>query len=79
MEFIKDFRNTFNENTEQPWGGVWSASQFYEKHHLFIAVLTHVHLGQVKESNLIELYRLATKTKIALQSNNANLCQNPDG
>jgi hypothetical protein len=62
--FTRDFRHTFNEETKQPWGGTWSASQFYEKHHLLIAVLTRVHLGQIKESNLIELYKLA---KISLE------------
>ena len=67
-KFIKDFKHTFNEETGLPWGGLWSASQFYERHHLFIVVLTHVHLGQVKESNLVELYKLANKTKISLES-----------
>jgi hypothetical protein len=59
--FLRDFRNTFNPQTERPWGGVWSATNFYEKHHILIAVLTDAHLGEITEMNISELYRLSVK------------------
>jgi hypothetical protein len=57
--FLRDFRNTFNPQTERPWAGVWSATNFYEKYHILIAVVTDVHLGEINDGNLVELYRIA--------------------
>ena len=57
--FLRDFRHTFNPQTERPWGGEWSATNFYEKYHILIAVVTDEHLGKVTETNVTELYRIA--------------------
>jgi hypothetical protein len=57
--FLRDFRNTFNPQTERPWGGVWSATNFYEKYHILIAVMTDEHLDEITDSNVTELYRIA--------------------
>jgi len=57
--FLRDFRNTFNPQTERPWAGVWSAKNFYEKYHILIAVVTDEHLDEINESNVTELYRIA--------------------
>jgi hypothetical protein len=57
--FLRDFRHTFNPQTERPWGGEWSATNFYEKYHILIAVVTDEHLGEITESNVTELYRIA--------------------
>jgi hypothetical protein len=57
--FLRDFRHTFNPQTERPCAGVWSATNFYEKYHILIAVVTDVHLGEVTETNVTELYRIA--------------------
>lgn len=57
--FLRDFRHTFNPQTERPWGGVWSAKNFYEKYHVLIAVVTDEHLDEINESNVKELYRIA--------------------
>lgn len=57
--FLRDFRHTFNPQTERPWGGVWSAKNFYEKYHILIAVVTDEHLDEINESNVTELYRIA--------------------
>ena len=57
--FLRDFRNTFNPQTERPWGGVWSATNFYEKYHILIAVVTDEHLGEINDGNLEQLYRIA--------------------
>lgn len=57
--FLRDFRNTFNPETERPWGGVWSATNFYEKYHILFAVVTDEHLDEITDSNVTELYRIA--------------------
>ena len=57
--FLRDFRNTFNPQTERPWGGVWSATKFYEKYHILIAVVTDEHLDEITDSNVTALYRIA--------------------
>ena len=57
--FLRDFRHTFNPETERPWGGVWSATNFYEKYHILIAVVTDEHLDEITDSNVTELYRIA--------------------
>ena len=57
--FLRDFRHTFNPQTEYPWGGLWSATNFYEKYHILIAVVTDIHLGEITESKITELYRIA--------------------
>jgi hypothetical protein len=57
--FLRDFRHTFNPQTERPWAGLWSATNFYEKYHILIAVVTGVHLGEINDGNLVELYRSA--------------------
>ena len=57
--FLRDFRHTFNPQTERPWGGLWSATNFYEKYHILIAVVTDEHLYEITESNVTELYRIA--------------------
>jgi hypothetical protein len=57
--FLRDFRHTFNPQTERPWAGVWSATNFYEKYHILIAVVTDVHLDEINDGNLVELYRIA--------------------
>jgi hypothetical protein len=57
--FLRDFRHTFNPQTERPWGGVWSAKNFYEKYHVLIAVVTDEHLDEINDSNVTELYRIA--------------------
>jgi hypothetical protein len=59
--FLRDFRHTFNPQTERPWAGVWSATNFYEKYHILIAVVTDEHLDEITESNVAELYRIAHK------------------
>jgi hypothetical protein len=61
-DILRDFRHTFNSHTKRPWTGVWSAQNFYEKYHLLIAVITDVHLGEICESNLDELYFISEKT-----------------
>jgi hypothetical protein len=61
-DILRDFRNTFNSYTKLPWGGLWSAKNFYEKYHLLIAVVNNVHLGEICESNVSELYILAGNT-----------------
>jgi len=58
-EFLRDFRHTFNARTEHPWGGVWSATNFYKKYHIMIAAVTGVHLGEINDGNLVELYRIS--------------------
>ena len=57
--FLRDFRRTFNPQTEHPWGGVWSATNFYKKYHILIAVVTDVHIGEINDGNLVQLYRIA--------------------
>jgi hypothetical protein len=57
--FLRDFRHTFNTETERPWEGVWSAINFYEKYHILIAVVTDEHLDKITDSNVTELYRIA--------------------
>ena len=57
--FLRDFRHTFNTETERPWNGLWSATNFYEKYHILIAVVTDVHLDEITESNVSELYRIS--------------------
>jgi hypothetical protein len=57
--FLRDFRHTFNPQTERPWKGVWSATNFYQKYHILIAVVTDVHLDEITESNVTELYRIS--------------------
>jgi len=57
--FLRDFRHTFNPETERPWGGVWSATNFYQKYHILIAVVTDEHLDEITDSNVTELYRIA--------------------
>ena len=57
--FMRDFRHTFNPQTERPWAGIWSATNFYEKYHLLIAVVTDEHLDEITESNVKDLYRIA--------------------
>ena len=57
--FLRDFRHTFNPQTERPWAGLWSATNFYEKYHILIAVVTDEHLGEITDSNVVELYRIA--------------------
>jgi hypothetical protein len=57
--FLRDFRHTFNPQTERPWAGVWSAINFYEKYHILIAVVTDIHIGEINEEKLVELYRIA--------------------
>jgi hypothetical protein len=59
--FLRDFRRTFNPQTERPWNGVWSAINFYEKYHILIAVVTDEHLGEITDSNVAELYRISQK------------------
>jgi len=58
-DFLRDFRHTFNAQTERPWGGVWSATNFYAKYHILIAVVTDTHLDQISDSNMVELYRMS--------------------
>lgn len=57
--FLRDFKRTFNPQTERPWGGTWSATNFYEKYYMLIAVITDIHLSEITEVNMSELYRLA--------------------
>jgi hypothetical protein len=38
---------------------LWSATNFYEKYHILIAVVTDVHLDTITESTVTELYRIA--------------------
>ena len=57
--FLRDFRHTFNTETERPWEGVWSGINFYEKYHILIAVVTDEHLDKITDSNVTELYRIA--------------------
>ena len=57
--FLRDFRHTFNPHTERPWAGVWSAKNFYEKYHILIAVVADVHLDEINDGNLTELYRIS--------------------
>jgi hypothetical protein len=57
--FLRDFRHTFNPETERPWAGEWSAINFYEKYHILIAVVTDVHLGEINDGNLVELYKIS--------------------
>lgn len=57
--FLRDFRHTFNPQTERPWAGLWSATNFYEKYHILIAVVTDEHLDEITEANVTELYRIA--------------------
>ena len=57
--FLRDFRHTFNPDTERPWAGVWSATNFYEKYHILIAVVTDEHIDEINDGNLVELYRIA--------------------
>lgn len=75
-DFLRDFKHTFNPQTQHPWGGMWSANNFYEKYHLLIAVVTDVHLGRITEANVTELYIIAKacKEKILVKSKDANLC-----
>jgi len=57
--FLRDFRHTFNTETERPWAGLWSATNFYEKYHILIAVVTDEHIDEVTETNVTEMYRIA--------------------
>jgi hypothetical protein len=57
--FLRDFRHTFNTENERPWAGLWSATNFYEKYHILIAVVTDEHLDEITETNVTELYRIA--------------------
>lgn len=57
--YLRDFKHTFNSETQRPWAGVWSATNFYEKYHILIAVVTDEHLGEINESNVTELYRIS--------------------
>jgi hypothetical protein len=57
--FLRDFRHTFNTENERPWAGLWSATNFYEKYHILIAVVTDVHLDTITESTVTELYRIS--------------------
>ena len=57
--FLRDFRHTFNPLTERPWGGLWSASNFYDKYHILIAVVTDEHIDELTEANVTELYKIA--------------------
>ena len=57
--FLRDFRHTFNTETERPWEGVWSGINFYEKYHILIAVVTDVHLDEINDGNLVELYKIS--------------------
>lgn len=57
--FNRDFRHTFNPETQRPWAGVWSATNFYKKYHILIAVVTDEHLEEITESNVTELYRIS--------------------
>jgi hypothetical protein len=57
--FLRDFRHTFNPQTERPWAGLWSATNFYEKYHILIAVVTDEHIDEITEANVTELYRIA--------------------
>jgi hypothetical protein len=57
--FLRDFRHTFNPQTERPWAGVWSATNFYEKYHILIAVVTDEHIGEINDGNLVKLYTIA--------------------
>jgi hypothetical protein len=57
--FLRDFRHTFNPQTERPWGGLWSASNFYDKYHILIAVVTDEHIDELTEENVAELYKIA--------------------
>ncbi len=57
--FLRDFRHTFNTETERPWEGVWSGINFYEKYHILIAVVTDEHIDKITDSNVTELYRIA--------------------
>ena len=61
-DILRDYRHTFNASTGRPWAGLWAAKHFYEKYHLLLAVVTNVHLGEICESNLDELYVIAKKT-----------------
>jgi hypothetical protein len=38
---------------------LWSATNFYEKYHILIAVVTDVHLDTITESTVTELYRIS--------------------
>ena len=60
--FLRDFRRTFNPQTKYPWGGVWSATNFYKKYHILIAAVTDLHIRDINDSNLIDLYALAEMT-----------------
>ena len=57
--FLRDFRHTFNTENERPWAGLWSATNFYEKYHILIAVVTDEHLDEITDSNVTEMYRIA--------------------
>jgi len=57
--FLRDFRHTFNPQTERPWAGLWSATNFYQKYHILIAVVTDEHIDEITEANITELYRIA--------------------
>ena len=39
-----------------------AAGNFYEKYHLLIALVTDVHISEIGESNLVQLYILSDKT-----------------
>lgn len=71
-DILRDFRHTFNPQTKLPYGGVWSAGHFYEKYHLLIALATDVHLSEIGESNLIQLYTLAEQTCEKVQKSYSN-------
>jgi hypothetical protein len=60
--FLRDFRHTFNPQTKYPWGGVWSATNFYKKYHIFIAAMTGLHISDINDGNLVDLYALAERT-----------------
>lgn len=60
--FLRDFRHTFNPQTKYPWGGVWSATNFYKKYHILIAAMTGLHISDINDGNLVDLYALAERT-----------------
>jgi hypothetical protein len=60
--FLRDFRHTFNPQTKYPWGGVWSATNFYKKYHILIAAVTGLHISEINDSNLVDLFAIAEMT-----------------
>lgn len=66
--FLRDFRHTFNPQTKYPWGGVWSATNFYKKYHILIAAVTGLHISEINDSNLVDLYSIAEMTYEKIRS-----------